>query len=220
MQRKLPHRQRAQTIAVAAVVLVAIVGALAFVVDFGFQKEAQRQLQSAADAGALAGVVLLPDDQAGSIQQARTFAYSGSNAAVTDRICGPVASPLPDAGATASGAHPNVYAIATPGQKAVTGGNVYTMTVTMECTTQFSFGRILNLTQAPIRASATAAKGSPRYIQCPFPMGIYDSDGDPTNGLQDAPWSGGGTYSANQYFPLYMKGDLGSTSNSGALDVG
>jgi Flp pilus assembly protein TadG len=206
--------------AIMAVVLVAIVGVLAFVVDLGFQMEARRELQNAADAGALAGVALLPDDQAGSIQQAITFAYQGSNAAVADRICGAAVSPLPDAGATAPTAHPNVYSKATPGQLAMSGGNVYTMTVTMECTANFSFGRILNLTTAPIRASATAAKGAPKYVSCAFPMGVYDSDGNPTNGLQDAPWNGSQTYQVGQYYPMYMQGDNGSSSNSGALDAG
>ena len=220
MRRTNARRQPAQTLAVMAVVIVAIVGAVAFVVDLGFQMETRRELQNAADAGALAGVALLPDDQAGAIQQATTFAYQGSNASITDRICGPVASPLPDTGASAPAAHPNVYAKATPGQKSVSGGNVYTMTVTMECTAQFSFGRILDLSTAPIRASATAAKGSPKYVTCPFPMVVYDSDGDPSNGLQDAPWDGSQTYQVGQYYPMYMKGDNSSDSNSGALDVG
>jgi len=213
MQPPIHRRQRGQTIAVMAVVIVAIVGALAFVVDLGFQMEARRELQNAADAGALAGVVLLPDDQAGSIQQATTFAYQGSNASVTDRICGPAVSPLPDAGATAPAAHANVYSKATPGQMAVTGGNIYTMTVTMECTTNFSFGRILNLTTAPIRASATAALGSPTYVGCTFPMWVYDKGGDPTNGLQN---SLGWTYQG--MFALYGKWSGGS-SNAGLLQT-
>jgi hypothetical protein len=111
-----------------------------------------------------------------------------------------------------------VYFKAVPGQKnLVTGGYVYTLTVTMECTTQFSFGRILHLDTAPIRASATAAKGSPKYVSCTFPMAIYDSDGNPTNGLQD---SLGQTYQVGQYYPMYMKGDNGSSSNTGSLDAG
>jgi hypothetical protein len=156
--------------------MVAIVGALAFVVDLGFQMETRRELQNAADAGALAGVVLLPNDQTGSMQQATTFAYQGANAAITDRICGAAANPLPDPGATAPGAHPHVYAIATPGQKAVDGGYIYTMTVTMECTSQFSFGRILNLLQTPIRASATAAIGGLADVNCPIPFGLVSLD--------------------------------------------
>src|SRR5262249_52566711 len=83
-------------------------------------------------------------------------------------------------------------------------------------TSQFSFGRILNLTTAPIRATATAAKGSPKYVSCPFPMAVYDSDGNPTNGLQTP----GGTYTLGSYYPMYMSDWMSSTSNSGALDVG
>jgi hypothetical protein len=220
MQTLPPGRQRAQTMAFMAAVIVAIVGTLAFVIDLGFQMEVRRQLQNAADAGALAGVVLLPDNQSGSIDQARQFAYAGTNAAVNDRICGPAVSPLPDAGAAAPAGHPTVYFKAVPGQKTVTGGYVYTLTVTMECTTQFSFGRLLHLDTAPIRASATAAKGSPKYVSCTFPMAVYDSDGNPSNGLQDAPWDGSQTYQVGQFYPMYMKGDNTSNSNAGALDAG
>ncbi|HEY1296693.1 MAG TPA: pilus assembly protein TadG-related protein, partial [Chloroflexota bacterium] len=75
MRHSARRRQAGQAMAIMAVVIVAIVGTMAFVVDLGFQMEARRALQNAADAGALAGVALLPDDQSGSIQQATTFAY-------------------------------------------------------------------------------------------------------------------------------------------------
>src|SRR5262245_5380142 len=100
MRTLVRRRQSAQTMAVMAVVIVAIVGTLAFVIDLGFQMQARRQLQNAADAGALAGVVLLPDTQMGAIEQAigdrpslgtdwqKGVAYRGANAAVTDRLCG------------------------------------------------------------------------------------------------------------------------------------
>src|SRR5207253_5140984 len=48
-------RQRGQTIVIAAVAMVAIVGGLAMVVDAGMFFVVQRQFQAAADAGALAG---------------------------------------------------------------------------------------------------------------------------------------------------------------------
>src|SRR5262252_5073765 len=144
------HRQQGQTIAVAAVVLVAIVGALAFVIDLGFQMETRRELQNAADAAALAGVVALPDNQCHAKVLAvgnpcdpgfqspnfAGFAYTGANAANTDRICGPAVN-LPDLNVqdpvTAPLAHPNVYSKATPGQQRSGSGYIYTLTVTMEC---------------------------------------------------------------------------------------
>src|SRR5438874_11464393 len=49
------HRQRGQTIVFAAIAMVAVVGGLAMVVDVGMFLMVQRQLQTAADAGALAG---------------------------------------------------------------------------------------------------------------------------------------------------------------------
>src|ERR1700738_4803833 len=55
MRRSIRHRQSGQTIVLAAVAMVAVVGALAMVIDAGIFFVVQRQLQTAADAGALAG---------------------------------------------------------------------------------------------------------------------------------------------------------------------
>src|SRR5258707_15382587 len=49
------HRSRGQTIVFAALAMVALVGGLAMVVDTGMFFVIQRDLHSAADAGALAG---------------------------------------------------------------------------------------------------------------------------------------------------------------------
>ena len=50
-----PRRQPGQVLALAALAMVAVVGGLAMVIDTGMFFVIQRQLQSAADAGALAG---------------------------------------------------------------------------------------------------------------------------------------------------------------------
>src|ERR687885_81237 len=55
------RRERGQAIALAAAAMIALVGAVAFVVDFGFFLEGRRELQNAADNAALAGVVYMPD---------------------------------------------------------------------------------------------------------------------------------------------------------------
>src|SRR5260370_20219012 len=61
MRDALKHRQPAQAIALAAVAMIAIVGAVAFVIDLGFFLEGRRELQLAADQAAMAGVVFLPE---------------------------------------------------------------------------------------------------------------------------------------------------------------
>ena len=60
MRRALQRRARAQVFAITAVVMVATVGALAMVVDVGMFLVVQRQFQTAADAGALAGAWYQP----------------------------------------------------------------------------------------------------------------------------------------------------------------
>ena len=231
MRTLVRRRQSAQTMAVMAVVIVAIVGTLAFVIDLGFQMQTRRQLQNAADAGALAGVVLLPDDQLGAVKQAigarptigtdwqKAVAYRGANADITDRLCGTPTSQLPDyPSVTAPTEHSNVFSMARPGFDSTRGA--YTLTVTMECYTDFSFGRILGLTQAPIRASATAAIGSPSYVGCTLPLWLFDGDGNPGNGIQNPnlPPPASGTYSVGQFFALYGKRGF-TGGNAGTLDV-
>jgi Flp pilus assembly protein TadG len=183
----LRKRQRGQALPLAAAVIVAVVGALAFVVDLGFQMEARRSLQNAADSAALAGVALLPNNQLGAIQQGTSFAAMPANTSVPDRLC--QAGSPPDADALPLAGHPNVYAKVVPGYDSASG--VYTLTATVECTVGFSFGRILDLTQAPIRTSATAAIGSVTGL-CPMPFALSDANGGAA-GDGYPPYTGTGT---------------------------
>ena len=57
MIRRLHHRQRGQTISLAAVSMIALVGMMAFVIDAGTFFVVQRELRNAAEAGALAGAM-------------------------------------------------------------------------------------------------------------------------------------------------------------------
>jgi hypothetical protein len=134
----------------AAVAMVALVGGLAMVVDTGMFFVIQRQMQSAADAGALAGAWHKPicaSDTAcfgpdGSAQVvAREVALA--NAAALSELCiGGVNVPVPTAG--------------TPLNRPV---NVNAIVVTAECDAAYSFGRILGLSSKHISASAAAAIG-------------------------------------------------------------
>src|SRR5919201_4009044 len=61
MRGAVRHRQPSQAIALAAVAMIALVGAVAFVIDLGFFLEGRRELQLSADQAAEAGVVFLPE---------------------------------------------------------------------------------------------------------------------------------------------------------------
>src|SRR5438477_12925628 len=97
MSLRLKHRESGQAIALAAVALIAVVGAVAFVIDVGFFFEGRRELQNAADAAALAGVVFLPNcsvlDAANgcptlSNAQDAANAYIAANGPVVRQPCG------------------------------------------------------------------------------------------------------------------------------------
>jgi hypothetical protein len=226
------QRQEGQIIVIAALAMVAILAITSFVVDYGLQRVTERQLQNAADAGALAGAACLGSPDPSCIVnpvthtvdpafQARTFAYSAQNPAVSDRICGTADTPLPTWMRSPAGdqpqnwtGSPNVYSSVQIGTAAPsTGGSVPTITVTMTCEAPFTFGRVIGLTTQPIKATATAAKGGPS-ISCTFPMGMYDSNASQP-GVQD---SAGNSYALGAYYAMYFTGETGS--NSGMLDAG
>jgi Flp pilus assembly protein TadG len=69
-----------QVIVFVVAILTVIVGMAALVIDGGSWRRAQRHLQTAADAGALAGAQNLPTDQSGAMAMAVSYAqqnYSG-----------------------------------------------------------------------------------------------------------------------------------------------
>ncbi|MCA1645316.1 MAG: Tad domain-containing protein, partial [Chloroflexi bacterium] len=164
-------RSRGQAIGLAAVAMVAVVGALAFVVDTGFFLEGRRELQNAADSAALAGIVFLPDCPDSSPggkctannAQDSASQYVAANGPIVRQLCGhPSISVAP--GATAA-----------PGTYTGYDGNsfYYTFTVSLSCNPGFSFGRILvGLLQEQIAASATAVSGSLGEISCSAPLDV------------------------------------------------
>jgi Flp pilus assembly protein TadG len=71
------RNERGQSLVLAVVALVALLGMAALVLDVGSWYRAKRQLQSTADASALAGAQALPDTPATAGSLART--YAGKN---------------------------------------------------------------------------------------------------------------------------------------------
>jgi Flp pilus assembly protein TadG len=66
--------ERGQAFALAALMIVMLLGMGAFVLDVGSWYRTQRRLQSTADAAALAGAQMLPNDVSGAKSMAKTYA--------------------------------------------------------------------------------------------------------------------------------------------------
>jgi Flp pilus assembly protein TadG len=83
--------ERGQAFVLAAVAMVMCMGMAALVLDVGNWFRDKRRLQGAADAAALAGAQLLPDDAAGAQSQALTYAnknggdVAGANIVITSQ---------------------------------------------------------------------------------------------------------------------------------------
>ncbi len=137
--------------AFAAIGMVAMVGALAIVVDNGMFLVAQRQMQAAADAGALAGAwhdPICPLGSSGCLgpaNSAQTVAsqVAQANAAQIEPLCGGQVTVDPPA----------------IGTTLVRPSNVNVIVVSVHCDAGYSFGRILNLTTKTIGGSAAAGLG-------------------------------------------------------------
>lgn len=140
------HRQRAQTIGLAAVALIGMVGMLAFVIDAGMLFMAHREAQDAADAAALAGV----RDLDGQLTCSGACAddvnrYATANYAILSRLCSNPGTPIAAVGS-----------LNTP--------HVPTLTVIVSCNASLTFGRILwSAGDSPtftVQATAVAAIGN------------------------------------------------------------
>src|SRR5439155_8943062 len=118
VKRLARRRESAQTLALAAVMIVAVIGMLALVLDMGLLWLTQRELQKTADSAAMAGVALLPADPSAAEQQA--LWYVQQNQGVAEQLCS--APPL---------------ATITPGTDTLPSGVAYTLTVTVQCTAGF-----------------------------------------------------------------------------------
>ena len=71
---------------IAALLLVAMTAIAAFVIDIGSLYQERRELQTAADAGALAGVQELPDNPARAVEVARAFVTANTGRHVTSSV--------------------------------------------------------------------------------------------------------------------------------------
>jgi Flp pilus assembly protein TadG len=218
----LSRRERAQVLPLTAVMMIALLGAVALVVDVGLLWITQRELQKTADSAAMAGVILLPNQSAAEQQAAW---YAQQNFGIAAHFCS--AKPT---------------ATITPGEHAaVGGGTFYTLTATVQCSAGFTFGQIVSnqptdLATVPndcdcVRASATAVIGSNRSPTCPAPLAVTDINegiaangtpvfaGDPGATWVDMARNGSG-YTFGQLVELHVDNAGATNGNFHAIQFG
>lgn len=151
--RKLFDNSNGQVAVIAAILIVAIVGMTALVVDMGSLYEDRRSLQGTADAAALAGAQELPESRADATQEAidnieKNYQDDNNNLSVSiefDSFMG-----VPDAMITATVSNPD---------------------------SPIRFGRVYGSSSADISATATAVVGSPEdYSDWVVPWGLIEGE--------------------------------------------
>jgi hypothetical protein len=150
--------ERGQAIVLMTLSLVVIMGMAALVLDVGNWFHTKRRLQGTADAAALAGAQLLPNDSSGA--QSQALAYADKN------------------GGDVAGANITVTSTVLPND---------TISVRARRTDPGIFSGILGIVSADIDARAKARVGPPtkaRYVapmvvDCEHPL-IHNCDGDST----------------------------------------
>jgi hypothetical protein len=174
----LAHRQRGQAMGLAAVSIIAMVSMLAFVVDAASFFIIRRELQNAADAAALAGVALCPCPPNDAAARAMADQYVRLNAPNAEKLCRHRVAfdPSPSGSDVAFNSR-----ILTP-----TGSASPTMSITVRCQADYTFGRITNLLSRTISAHATAALGRWDTTMTPHQVSDYLlGDPNPTTRLLD-----------------------------------
>lgn len=139
----------AGAMALVVVVVMAVVGfGLAMIVlDMGSVETGRREMQTAADAGALAGVQSLPADSAAAVSAARAYAME-------------------------NGADPSRITAVTGG-----GSPPTSITVEVGDDAELSFAQAFGESDKPVRASATAVVASPTgYGRGVMPFGVMSKD--------------------------------------------
>jgi Flp pilus assembly protein TadG len=139
------RQEEGQVLVLAAVVMVALLGMTAFVVDVGSWFRQQRATQSTVDAAALAGAQLLPSDPAGALTTAKDYgAKNGS------------AGELQDSDIAIS----STYATND------------TIKVSKTKDAESFFGKIFGVNVVHVNATATAMVGVPAQAQYVAPIGV------------------------------------------------
>jgi Putative Flp pilus-assembly TadE/G-like len=187
MRVALRHRQASQVMALAAVSMVSLVAIMAFIIDASTFFVIRRELQNAADAGALAGAMYMSPNA-----PALPPGVAASSCRSIHDPSPPVAPFQNDGGVQAACYYANLNSGQASRLCNTPAGfkNAYTrelyppplyhvLVVEVSCEAQFSFGRILNLSTRPVSAYAIAALGT-LYPGSPPTFGVW------TFGARDA----------------------------------
>jgi len=145
--KELVGGESGQGLVLAAAAMVAIVGVASLVIDAGGLLQQRRELQSAADAAALAGVRGLPWSPSEAISDAEEWAAK-------------------------NGIAPDELESVEVGTTYDTND---TLTVTVRRDVPFLFGRIVGVDGDTVRATATARVGSPGMLAGLRPFGVLES---------------------------------------------
>jgi uncharacterized membrane protein len=192
------HRSPGQTIVFAALAMVALVGGLAMVIDTGMFFVVQRDLHSAADAGALAGAWHDPicPNAVGYAPPCLTSPAAPAMAGTPPSASCDGTSGFPSCDVALANANTIkplcsgvVHATVSTGTTLIRPSNVNTIVVTLECDAGYSFGRILGLGTKHISASAAAALGNRNATNTPTCINtpVLSNGGDMTNLSANAP---------------------------------
>jgi hypothetical protein len=193
MKRLASRRERAQVLPLTAVIIVALLGVLALVVDVGMLWMTQRELQKTADAAAQGGVILLPDV---SRATAEATCYATPS---TPKMCNAKWYVQENLGLLNALVPSHLLcteeptSVITAGERAVGSGTFYTLTATVQCSAGFTFGLFASIQPNDmdtvhnecncVRASATSVIGSNKSPDCPAPFAVSDvNEGVDRNG--------------------------------------
>ncbi len=184
-----------QIVVIVALVLTAMSAALALVVDVGNARQTGVNLQSAADAGAVAGASQLASSVATAKTYAEEYAFDSLDQARGSTVTCPSDAPVP--GTTVcyqTGSEPMVY-VTTPytqSPAAANGSNPSSanqINVKICATVSTTFARLMNVTSLRTCQSATADTTGSSTLPCAVCV-LNPS-------AQDALWLAGGTATMN-----------------------
>lgn len=151
--------RRGATIVIVAIVMVVLFGFTAFAIDFGRAYLSQAQLQTGADAAALAGAYELMNETDFGEDSAVAMAVRNKVQAVSPNVVSVEAGFWDDDARTftpATWTTPGVNAV-----RAVTGHQM-----------GYTFARVMGFTNIDLTKPAVAAVGSATFAQCVKPWGI------------------------------------------------
>jgi len=147
-------KEDGQVAVIVAIIIIVLIGMVVLVVDVGSLYEDRRQLQTVADAAALAGAQDLPEDPVNAVQKAVDYANSNGVAITSSDV-----------------------------QISTTLVDNDTITVTPDRNAKLYFAPVLGVNSASVSATATATANGPLGMSGLVPWGVLEDDtitpGDP-----------------------------------------